>query len=67
MSKLRIIERKIFMHYKITIDIECSTSLKAVQLQEVKAMVEETVIENLIIPNGEVMFVNTKLTNESKK
>ena len=55
------------MHYKITIDVECSTSLKAVQLQEVKAMVEETVIENLIIPNGEVMFVNTKLTNESKK
>lgn len=55
------------MKYKITIDIECSASLKAVHLQKVKSMVEETVIENLAIPEGEVMFVNTKLTNESKK
>jgi hypothetical protein len=55
------------LKYKITIDIECSTSLRAVNLQNVKSLVEETVIENLPIPDGEVMFINTKLTNESMK
>lgn len=55
------------MKYKITVDIECSSSLKAVNLQKVKSLIEETVIENLPIPSGEVMFVNLKLTNESKK
>lgn len=52
------------MKYKITIDIECSTSLRAVNLQNVRSLVEETVIENLPIPDGEVMFVNTKVTKE---
>lgn len=55
------------MKYKIVVEIECSEKLRAVSLQKVKSMVEETVIENLLIPKDGVMFVNTKLTNESDK
>lgn len=55
------------MQYKITIDIESSVSFRAFQLQKIKSLVEETVTTNLTVPDGEVMFVDTKLTNESKE
>jgi len=52
------------MKYKITVEIDASNSLEPKNLQKVKGMVEETVIENLKIPNGVTMFVNTKVTKE---
>lgn len=55
------------MKYRIMVEIECSKKLRAVNLQKVKSIVEETVIENLSIPKDGVMFVNTKVTNESDK
>ena len=53
------------MKYKITVDIESSEKMNASNLQQVKSMVEETVIENLRMTKSAVIFVNTKVTKES--
>lgn len=53
------------MKYRITIDIESSEKLHAVNLQKAKSMAEEAVIEHLKMPENAVIFVNTKLTKES--
>ena len=52
------------MKYKITVDIDSSEKLSAKNLQQVKSMVEKTVIENLTTPNGVDVFINTKVTKE---
>lgn len=50
------------MKYKITIDIDSSEKLNPKNLQQVKSMVEEVLIENLNMPNGVNIFINTKVT-----
>lgn len=54
------------MNYKIIIDIESSDKLNPANLQHVKSMAEEALIENLKIPNGVSVFVNSKVTKENE-
>jgi hypothetical protein len=53
------------MKYRITVDIESDKKLNPSNLQQVKSMVEETVIENMKMPDGANIFVNSKVTKES--
>ena len=52
------------MKYKITVDIGSSEKLNPRTLQTIKHMVEETVIENLEMPKGASVFVNSKVTKD---
>jgi len=53
------------MKYKISADIASSKKLSPMNLQEVKVMVEETIIENLRTPEGTTIYINMKVTKES--
>lgn len=53
------------MKYRITVDIEADKKLSPSNLQRVKSVVEETVIENMQMPGGANIFVNSKVTKES--
>lgn len=53
------------MKYKITVDIESTEKLNPYNLQQVKSMVEEIVIENLNMPVCGGVYINTRVTKES--
>lgn len=52
------------MKIRITIDIDSNGKLNPRNLQEIKMLVEETVIENLRMPEGIKLFINSKVTKE---
>lgn len=52
------------MKYKITVDIDSSEKLNPSNLQTIKYMVEETVIENLEMPKDVGIFITSKVTKE---
>ncbi|NLI14565.1 hypothetical protein [Pelotomaculum propionicicum] len=54
------------MKYRITVDIDSSIKLNPKNLQQVKSLVEETVIENMKMPNGASVFINSRVTKESE-
>ena len=53
------------MKYLIAVTIESDKSLSAENLQHIKSLVEETVIENLDMPDGVSVFLGTRVTKES--
>lgn len=53
------------MKYLIAISIETDKAINAKNLQHVKSMAEESVIEHLAMPEGVSVFVNAKVTKQS--
>lgn len=52
------------MKYKIVVEIESDMNLNPKNLQRVKSMAEETVIENMKMPLGACIFINSKVSKE---
>lgn len=50
------------MKYTITITIDSDKILKASNLQHVKTMAEEAVIENMIMQSDTNIFINSRVT-----